>query len=98
MNGLSFDLTNKTTVFESARALAFENAKQKGKDYSSALRIRLGRVVNIKDTFSSAPVINDNTLNKDESLIVGAPSTPTVVNVGTIPISYNVEVIFDFRQ
>ena len=60
--------------------------------------INLGKVINIKDTFSSAPVVSDNSLKQDESLVVGAAPVPTTVNVGTIPISYNVKVVFNFWQ
>ena len=62
MNGLSFDLKDKTAVFEQARSKAFENAKDKALDYASALLVSLGNVVNIKDTFSQAPVATDNSL------------------------------------
>ena len=77
LNGLGFDIFNKTKVFSEARALAFENAQNKAFDYSTALSLTLGSVVNIKDTFSSAPVVSDG--NKNQEIVADAPaiSVPT---------------------
>ena len=56
------------------------------------------KILNVNDMVSRAPVVND--LNqKDEALVIGggAIQNPTTVNVGTIPISYDVEVVFGFQ-
>ena len=98
LNGLSFDLSNKTKEFESARTQAFQNAQQKANDYASFLMLSVVKILNVNDMVSRAPVVND--LNqKDEALVIGggAIQNPTTVNVGTIPISYDVEVVFGFR-
>jgi len=83
-------------VFESARAQAYQNAKKKASDYASFLTISLAKIIKVKDTVSRAPVVNDGT-QKNEGLVMGdSIQSPTTVSVGTIPISYDVEVIFGF--
>jgi uncharacterized protein YggE len=56
LNGLSFDLSNKTSQFVLARANAYKNAQNKALDYTSSLQLSLGQLVTVIDSFSSAPV------------------------------------------
>lgn len=95
INNLSFDIKNKTAAFFQARRLAFQDAQAKAKDYAEALFLRLGRVLHVADSFSSAPVVTSG--EKVMSLMVGsADAVSTNVEVGTIPISYNVQLVFSF--
>lgn len=89
LNGLSFDLRNKTTVYRQAREAAFQNAKSKAKDYAEALSLQLGQAITVKDTFSTAPVVTQGGAS-NSMFKLAADVAPTTVNVGTIPIEYNV--------
>ena len=60
LNGLNFDVSDKTSYFHEAREKAFKNAKAKAYDYTNALFLTLGKVVNVKDFVSEAPVVNDD--------------------------------------
>ena len=56
LNGLSFDLSDKTSAFAEARKKAFEAAKEKAEDLSRALEIRLGKLVTLTDKKGVAAV------------------------------------------
>ena len=71
INGLTFDIADKTKVFQQAREKAFENAKQKAEDYADALKLAVGKVINIVDGVSQAPVI---TSNSNSDMRMAAPS------------------------
>lgn len=89
LNGLSFDIADKTDELAQARANAFSNAQKKALDYATSLQICLGQLVTIVDSYSSAPVVQPT----DGPIMMMSNSiaaTPTTINVGTIAISYNV--------
>lgn len=56
LNGLSFDVANKTAVLGQARAAAYADAQNKALDYTLALQLCLGQLVTVVDSYSSAPV------------------------------------------
>jgi uncharacterized protein YggE len=57
LKGLSFDISNKTDIIAQARANAFNNAKGKALDYSSLLKLSLGQLLTVTDSYSIAPVV-----------------------------------------
>lgn len=56
LNGLSFDLADKTAVLAKARANAYANGQNKALDYTLALQLCLGQVVTVVDSYSAAPL------------------------------------------
>ena len=98
INGLSFDIADKTKVFALAREKAFENAKDKAKDYADALTLAVGNVLNIVDGVSQAPTVISKSFSNDMEMAPrmasSQPAAPTTVSVGSIPISYNMGVVF----
>lgn len=97
LNGLTFDIANKTSVFATARASAYTDAQNKALDYTTSLQLCLGQLVTVIDSYSSAPVTTEVPQQQKMMLASSnAVSTPTTVNVGTIPISYNLEAIFSY--
>lgn len=62
-------------------------------DYASALSLQLIKVNAVKDAVNIAPIINDSpSFEKNQ-----VSTVPTTINVGTIPISYNLEVVYIFK-
>lgn len=49
LNGISFDLTNKTDQVSLARGKAFNDAKKKALDYAASLQLCLGQLVTVID-------------------------------------------------
>ena len=56
INGLTFDLRDKTSSFVEARKQAFLDATQKARDYANAANVNLGSILTIDDSYSVAPV------------------------------------------
>lgn len=50
LNSLSFDIKDKTVSYQKARNLAFQNALSKAKDYGEALYMKVGKVLNLRDS------------------------------------------------
>jgi uncharacterized protein YggE len=57
VNGLDFDIANKTAVYSKARKLAFLNAQLKAQDYTVASGVCIGKLLKVTDSFSIAPVV-----------------------------------------
>ena len=89
INSLSFDVRNKTSAFQRARQLAYQNAQRKAQDYAAGLKLSLGKLLNVVDSVSSAPVVSPVNAPIAMAMKVGGDSVPTSVNVGTVPINYN---------
>jgi uncharacterized protein YggE len=57
INGLTFDLQNKTVALGQARRQAYQDAVRRATDYTSAAGVTLGIPVTITDSYSAAPVV-----------------------------------------
>lgn len=95
INNLSFDIKNKTAVYAKGRTLAFQDANAKAQDYANALFLRIGRVIHVSDSFSSVPVVTPGPVVMAMQ-VADTKVASTNIEVGTIPISYNVEVVYSF--
>jgi uncharacterized protein YggE len=89
INGLSFDVKNKTSAFQRARQLAYQNAQRKAQDYAAGLQLSLGQLRYVVDSVSSAPVVSPANLPIAMAMKVSDDRVATSVNVGTVPINYN---------
>jgi len=100
INSLTFDIKDKTAILATARERAFKQAQRKAEDYVSLLSLNIGKVISITDSYSSAPVVqNFQSSNKVQALALRsdqAQAQGTDVNIGTIPISYDLYAIFAF--
>ena len=57
LNGVSFDVADKTDGLANARGKAFANAQRKASDYTALLNLSLGQLVQIIDSYNSAPSV-----------------------------------------
>lgn len=95
INGLSFDITNKTSVYQQARQKAFQNAQSKAQDYAVGLNLSLGKLLNLIDNFSSAPVVTPRSVVMASAMKFNG-AAETSINVGTISISYDLDAVYSF--
>jgi hypothetical protein len=92
VNGLSYGLDNQTQYLNSARTQAYNNAYQKAVDYTGALSMNLGGVITITDSYSTTPTPTPGPyFLKSAAMEV---STPTTVSIGSVSVSYNVNVVY----
>lgn len=94
LNGISFDLTNKTDQVALAREQAFNDAKKKAVDYTGSLQVSLGQLITVIDGQSTAPVVQRA---PSPLILMANVATPTNINPGTIPISYYVQAAYAFN-
>ena len=95
LNGLSFEVNNKTALYQQLRQQAYQNAQTKAQDYSVALQISLGQLLSLTDSFSIAPVLTQVTPTIRSDGMTNSIK-PTTVNVGKIGVSYDLDAIFAF--
>ncbi len=95
INGLTFDLQDKTAAYGQARKQAYQDAVKRATDYTSAAGVTLGIPVTITDSYSSAPVVAPSSALM-RTAAFAKDVVPTTVSVGTVAINYNVEVVFSF--
>jgi uncharacterized protein len=93
LNGLTFEVKNQTKALELAREAAFLDAKTKAKDYAFALNLNLVKVLSVSENQATAPVVTPSPMMMT---VRAANPVATTVNVGTIPISSEVEVVYAF--
>jgi uncharacterized protein YggE len=91
LSGISFDISNKTSLNTQARQLAFQDAKTKAQQYAQLSGLKLGQVLTITESSSSnnppVPFMLAATLNV-------AASAPTQVPVGQYDVSNDVTITF----
>lgn len=89
--GLSFDLKDKKQALQGARALAYVDAQQRAKDYAYAAGVLLRAPITIIDSYSSSYT------NSPTVKTITTPVSPTVISVGTISVSYNLNILYGFQ-
>lgn len=96
INGLTFDLQDKTVALGQARKQAYQDAVRRATDYASAAGVTLGLPLTITDSYSVAPVAVPQSLRMVANTALLKSAVPTTVSVGIVPINYNLEVVFSF--
>ena len=93
VDSLSFDVSNRSTLESQARTQAITDARTQAAAMAKAAGGTLGNPVSINASFSG-PIY----MAKDMAIGAAAPSTATPVSPGTMDITAQVTVIFDFKQ
>jgi uncharacterized protein YggE len=93
INGIQFDVADKTPFLADARKAAVENAKLQAEDLAKAAGVELGEVQSISyyNTYSS-PVALDM-----KSVGIGGGGASVPVSSGQLTISVDVSVIFEIK-
>jgi uncharacterized protein len=88
--GLSFSLSNNVDANTAARVLAFQDATNRAKDYAYAAGVTLGAPITIIDEYSTSYT------NSPLIKVVTPPIVPGTISIGTISVTYNVDILFGF--
>ncbi|MGI5840905.1 MAG: SIMPL domain-containing protein [Patescibacteria group bacterium] len=94
MNGISFDIEDKTELFSQARELAFNKAKQKAEELSKLSKVKLTKPISISDSsYDIAPLPRYTNVAEfkalDESIGSGSQISP-----GELNISANLSILW----
>ncbi|MET9343597.1 SIMPL domain-containing protein [Nonomuraea sp. NPDC003804] len=89
LNGVSFEVSDRTRLMEAARAAAFKDAADKARHYAALAGRRLGNVVEITEEITGGPIPMhvSATLAEDKAS----------VNPGRQNLGINVRVVYELR-
>lgn len=95
LNSISYDVADKTSSYTQTRALAYNDALNKAKDYASALGVTIGAPITLTDSYgSNGPVFYNQ--NRVTFAAAAEAYTPTSISVGNVDISYNIDAVFKY--
>jgi len=95
INGISFDIEDKTEFFSKARELAFNKAKQKAEELAKLSKVKLVKPISISDsTYDVSPVNYTTNVAQLKSLSSGAIANDTQISTGEMGISANLSILW----
>lgn len=97
INGLTYDIADKTAILTQARGEAFKNAQKRAKDYTDAAGVVLGGPITVTDSYSVVPVDTPQLDSLPKVMAMRSSAAPTTtVTVGTIKVNYYLSAAFSF--
>ena len=95
INGISFDIEDKTEFFSKARELAFNKAKQKAEELAKLSKVKLTKPISISDsTYDISPVPYTSNVAQFKSLSLDASSVSSQISTGEMNISANLSILW----
>lgn len=96
INGISFDIEDKTKFFTQARELAFDKAKQKAEELAKLSKVKLSKPIYISDsTYDVTPVPYTSNIAQFKNLSVESVSDQSSqISTGEMNISSNLSVLW----
>ena len=95
MNGITFDVDDKTKFFTQARELAFKKAQQKAEELARLAGVSLAKPVSITD---SAYEVTPPLMYNNTKMALGVLSAPTAsdtqISTGQLDISSNLSILW----
>jgi uncharacterized protein YggE len=94
INGISFDIEDKTELFSKARELAFNKAKQKAEELAKLSKVKLVKPISISDnTYDVTPVPYTSNINQMKSLS-STIAADSQISTGEMGISTNLSILW----
>lgn len=94
MNGISFDIEDKTQLFTKARELAYNKAQQKAQELASLSKTKLSKPISISDsTFDITPVPMTTNVAQFKSMAVDS-ANQTQIATGQMGITANLSIVW----
>jgi len=97
MNGIYFDIEDKTEYFSKAREMAFKKAEQKAQELAKLSKVKLAKPVSISDTtYDVAPVYQYSNVAqfKEASLSVNDAAGGSQISSGEMDITANLSILW----
>jgi uncharacterized protein YggE len=95
MNGISFDIEDKTAFFSKARELAFNKAKQKAEELAKLSKTTLTKPISISDsTFDITPVPMLTNVAQFKTMAAGSVANDTQISTGEMGINANLSIVW----
>lgn len=93
VNGLSFDVSDRTRAENEAREKAVSDAKKKAEQAAKVAGFKLGRLINYQENLGEPPII----LQRGGSLAADVAETNTQVETGSTEITISVTLSYEVR-
>lgn len=96
MNGIYFDIEDKTTLFSKAREMAFTKAQQKAEELAKLSKVKLAKPVSISDsTYDITPIAVTNVANfKTASVSQDSAGGGSQISSGQMDITANLSILW----
>ena len=97
MNGIYFDIEDKTEYFSKAREMAFKKAEQKAEELAKLSKVKLAKPVSISDTtYDVSPVYRYSNVAqfKEASLSVDNAAGGSQISSGEMDITANLSILW----
>lgn len=97
MNGIYFDIEDKTELFSKAREMAFSKAEQKAEELAKLSKVKLGKPVSISDsTYDIAPVYRYSNVANFKTAAVSMDSAGGGASIasGEMDITANLSILW----
>lgn len=97
MNGIYFDIEDKTALFSKAREMAFSKAEQKAQELAKFSKVKLGKPVSISDsTYDIAPVYRYSNVANFKTAAVSMDSAGGGASIasGEMDITANLSILW----
>lgn len=96
MNGIYFDIEDKTELFSKAREMAFNKAEQKAQELAKLSKVKLAKPVSISDsTYDVSPVPYTSNVNQLKSLSMNSSSGGGgQISSGEMDITANLSILW----
>jgi len=95
IQGISFDIENKESVYQQARKEAFDQAKKRANESATLAGVTLGNVVTINDVQVQTPVVQNAV---SANMMLKDSTSSTTISTGTLTTSIQVEVVFEINS
>ena len=95
INGIYFDLSDKSKAQEQARQLAIAEARKQAEQIAALTNVKLGKLISINVYLNSAPYTVEGK-GGGAMMMAAAPSVP--VSTGQMNISANVNLVYEIIQ
>ncbi|HXY44238.1 MAG TPA: SIMPL domain-containing protein [Acidimicrobiales bacterium] len=93
LNGITFSISNTSSLLATARAEAMENARTDADQLAAGAGVKLGPIMRVTDETDTQV-----TYNYDEPLAAGAARASVPIESGTQPVSVQVSVVYALQS
>ncbi len=94
LNGIYFDIEDKTELFSKARELAFNKAEQKAKELAKLAKVKLMKPISISDTNYDVSPVRYTNVAMDSVMSAKSVGSGAQISTGEMDISADLSILW----
>lgn len=94
LNGIYFDIEDKTELFSKARELAFNKAEQKAKELAKLAKVKLTKPISISDTNYDVSPVRYTNVAMDSVMSAKSAGSGAQISTGEMDISADLSILW----